>query len=143
MLVRFLWIFNTFLIFKYSFFIDFKRVYSESTGYMLLKSCFKKFQKFYRKTNKEILLCSKKELNHSCLPVNHCTKYEVFYQGFLQQMWPIPEFLADLVKFEVILNEKLHFLWSVSDTWNEQISSSCLQMFYRITFSDYSVKRKE
>ena len=42
----------------------------------------------------------------------HCTK--IFQQGFLQQMWPNPQFSADLVAFaEEILNGKLHFLRNV------------------------------
>ena len=52
----------------------------------------------------------------------HCTKNEVFYWGFLQQMWP-----ADLVTFtEESLHRKLHFLCSVN-TINELNMNKALQ----------------
>ena len=42
-------------------------------------------------------------------------KNEVFHLGFLQQMWPSPQFPAHLVTFtEEILDGKLHFLHSES-----------------------------
>ena len=42
-------------------------------------------------------------------------KNEGFHWGFLQKIWPNPQFSADLVTFtEEILNEKLHFLYSDS-----------------------------
>ena len=45
----------------------------------------------------------------------HCTKYEVFHEGFLQQMWPNTQETADLVTFsEEILHGKIHFLCSVN-----------------------------
>ena len=45
---------------------------------------------------------------HSIDLNSHCTKKEVFHQGFLQQMWPNPQKTADLVTFvEEILNGKL------------------------------------
>ena len=64
------------------------------------------------------------KFDHSSLPTwiakqikklreDNCTKNEVFHEGFLQQMWPSPQFPVDLVTFiEEILNEKLHFLYS-------------------------------
>ena len=43
----------------------------------------------------------------------HCTKNKVFHYGFLQYIWPNPQFPADLVTFtEEIRNGKLHFLCS-------------------------------
>ena len=40
----------------------------------------------------------------------HCTNNEVFHYGFLQYLWPNPQFAADLVTFtKEILNGKLHF----------------------------------
>ena len=43
----------------------------------------------------------------------HCTRNEVFHDGFLQLMWPNPLETADLVTFTVeILNGKLHCLCS-------------------------------
>ena len=47
--------------------------------------------------------------------ITHCTKYEVFHYGSLLYMWRNPQFPTDLVTFtEEILNEKLHFLSSVT-----------------------------
>ena len=46
--------------------------------------------------------------------VLHCTKNEVFHYGFLQLIWPNPQFSADLVTLtEEILTGKLQFLRSV------------------------------
>ena len=45
-----------------------------------------------------------------CLAQAHCTKNEVFHEGFIQQMWPNPQEPADLVTFtEEIFNGKLNF----------------------------------
>ena len=44
---------------------------------------------------------------------NTAQKKEVFYYGFLQQMWPNPQFPTDFVTFtEEILNGKTSFLCS-------------------------------
>ena len=44
----------------------------------------------------------------------HCTKNEVFHYGYLEYMWPNPQFLADFVTFtEEIRNKKLLILCSV------------------------------
>ena len=48
----------------------------------------------------------------------NCTKNEVLHQGFIQQMWPNPQFHADLVTFtEEIVNMKFHFSWI--DTYSQ------------------------
>ena len=55
----------------------------------------------------------------------HCTKNEVFYYGFLQSVWPSPQFPEDLITFtEEILNGKLHLLCS---DWLQ-----CFDSFWRL-----------
>ena len=52
--------------------------------------------------------------------VNMSLHKKCFPLGFYQQMWPNPQLPADLVTVtEEILNEKLHFLCSVSNRLNK------------------------
>ena len=46
----------------------------------------------------------------SCRNLKHCTKNEVFREGFLQLVWPYPQEKLDMVTFtKEIFNGKLHF----------------------------------
>ena len=48
--------------------------------------------------------------NTPIYPRIHCTKNEVSHYGFLQEMWPNPQFPADLVTFTTEIRiGKLHF----------------------------------
>ena len=74
---------------------------------------------FSRCDKASFLWLPKKSLMENFIFVQCCylyryTKNEVFYYGFLQQIWPNPQFLANFVTFnDKILNAKLDFLCSV------------------------------
>ena len=71
---------------------------------------------------------------------HHCTKNEIFYWGFLQQIWPNLQEIVDLVTFtEEILNEKLYFLcsarcWKNWFSFNDHPVLSCLGETIRVPF---------